>query len=113
MIRRGSSGLALSLPAAGVFGGLGAGREKPDAALISRALGPTLGNQDIRIAFGQFQSIAHLRFLEVYAIDHFGVLANQSDGCGLISPAITAVGIRRLVRDALPFTRIFPVHLRG
>jgi hypothetical protein len=106
--------LALSLPAAGVVGGVGAAREQPDAALIRRALGPPLGNQDVCVAPGEFQSIADFRFFEVYAVDHFAVLANQKDGRGVISAAPPrAVAVRRLVRDALPFTRVFPVHLWG
>lgn len=116
MIRRGSSGLALSLPAAGVVRGLGAAREQPDAAFISRALGPPFGNQDIRIVFGQFQSITDFDIFETDAVDHFGVLANESDGGGFITatittPVVALFATRRLVSDALPFTRVFPVHL--
>src|SRR5688572_12043795 len=116
MIRRGSSGLALSLPAAGVVGGVGAAWEQPDAAIIGRAFGPPFGNQDIRIAFGQFQSIADFRIFETDAIDHFGVLANEKDGgsvlaAPIIIPSTVALfATRRLVSDTLSFTRVFPVH---
>ncbi|HET9194509.1 MAG TPA: hypothetical protein VFO21_16620 [Vicinamibacterales bacterium] len=118
MIRRGSSRLAFSLPAAGVVGGVGAARERTNAALIGRAFGPPFGNQDIRIAFGQFQSIADFRIFETDAIDHFGVLANETDGgCFITATIATAVvavfATRRLVSDTLPFTRAFPVHLVG
>ena len=52
MIRRGSSGLAFWFPSAVGISGVGATRERPDAALISGALGPPFGNQNIRIASG-------------------------------------------------------------
>ena len=94
MIRRGSSGLALSLPVAGVVGGVGTAREQPDAALIGRALGPPLGNQDVCVAPGEFQSIADFRFLEVYAVNHFGVLASQTDDCSLISATTLVPTVR-------------------
>ena|SRR5687767_6626998 len=116
MIRRGSSRLAFSLPAAGVVGGVGAARERTNAALIGRAFGPPFGNQDIRIAFGQFQSIADFRIFETDAIDHFGVLANEKDGGSVIATPIVTPSMvawfatRRLVSDTLPFTRVFPVH---
>ena len=115
MIRRGPDGLAFYLPAAGVVGGVGAAREQANAALVSRALGPPFGNQDIRIMFGQFQSIADFRIFETDAVDHFGVLANETHGGRLITATITAPVValfatRRLVSDTLPFTRVLPVH---
>ncbi|MGH9236938.1 MAG: hypothetical protein ACRD3G_02770 [Vicinamibacterales bacterium] len=116
MIRRGSSGLALSLPAAGVVGGLGAAREQPDGAIIGRALGPPFGDQDVRVTPGEFESIADFRIFETDAIDHFGVLANETDGgrvitAPIVTPSIVALfATRRLVSETLPFTRVFPVH---
>ena len=95
---------------------MGAAREQPDAAIIGRALGPAFGNQDIRIAFGQFQSIADFRILETDAIDHLGVLANETDGgsvvtAPIVTPSLVALfATRRLVSDTLPLTRVFPVH---
>ena len=114
MIRRGPSGLAFRLPAAGGVRGVGTSGKQPDAALVCRAFGPSFGNQDLRIALRQFQPIAHFRFLKVYAVNHFGVLANQADGGSLIGGAMIAVfAARHLVSDALPFVRTVQVHLVG
>lgn len=97
---------------AGVVGGVGATRKQADPALVSRALGPPFGYQDVRIVLGQLQSIAYFRFLEIHAINHFGILANQTDGCGLISRSTvpSVVSARGLVRGTLPFARAFPIH---
>jgi hypothetical protein len=110
---------------------VGATGKQPDRALIGRAFGPPFGNQDIRIAFGQFQSVADFGILETDAVDHLGVLANEADGgrfvaaplgtASILAAIITAsivdtpmsalFATRRLVSGTLPFARAFPVHL--
>ena len=52
MIRRGPTGLAFLLPAAGGIRGVCTTGKQPDSALFGRAFGPPFGNQNIRIVFG-------------------------------------------------------------
>src|SRR5688500_16961579 len=100
----------------GSAGGIGGHRATGDqfrAPPVGGRLSPPLRNEHVGIAWRQLEVIADGRMFEVDAVDHFRILAYQSDAPSFIGPAFKITAALRgtaLVRRAVEFPYPVPVH---
>jgi hypothetical protein len=88
-------------------------REQPDPFLVHRTLGPSFSDQHVGVMWGEFEPISDCRVFEVHAVDHLGVLPDESNGgevmgpvSGMSPPSLTRGRTRGVLR--LPF--VIPIH---
>jgi len=100
----------------GSAGGIGGHRATGDqfrAPPVGGRLCPPLGNEHVGIARRQLEAITDSRMFEVDAVDHFRILAYQSNAPSFIGPPFNiaaALRLSTLVGRTAEFPYRVPVH---
>jgi hypothetical protein len=88
-------------------------REKPDPFLVHRTLRPPFSDQHVGVVWGEFEPISDSSVFQVHAVDHLGVLTDESNWSEVVD-AVSGMSPTSLTRGrsrgVLWLSFVIPIH---